>query len=421
MRARTSSGELMRKRNSRTLSRLFLNGLVLFGNVSVSVSVAGVIVAGVLVGGVLVVAGPEISAQGRKKPGQDKIITTTGKVLRSIEIQREGLTEVVYVFRNKEKKVPVSEIQRIEWQPVPVSFVRAGLSEERGDYETAANLYQNAADSSTRAALKAHASFRALRALLLSGLADANKAKIAADQAASWIAANSEHRRLPDAQQIHGRALLAAQQGRAAVDAFDKLEQLATGKFLGPAWIANAKFGKGLAYVAMGEFGKARQAYNAATASLLSSDSADSKKLQSLIVASKVGVGECYIAEKKYRQAKNHFRGLLAAAGRRNPALRSAALCGTAQANYEEAIKKRKDSKLLREAQLALAEVTATDLEDSDATPKALYYFGKTLLALGKSKEGPDFARRAEALFRNVVEQYPESRWVAVARKELEK
>ncbi len=75
----------------------------------------------------------------------------------------------------------------------------------------------------------------------------------------------------------------------------------------------------------------------------------------------------------------------------------------------------------MREAQLLLARVSATDLFEGETTAKSRYLLAKTILLLGKTHEGPDYASRAEQLFDSVAKDFPDSTWGLLAEAERRK
>jgi hypothetical protein len=75
----------------------------------------------------------------------------------------------------------------------------------------------------------------------------------------------------------------------------------------------------------------------------------------------------------------------------------------------------------IRRAQLSLAKASVTDAVGGEASAKANYYLGRSLVALGPDKEGDNFKQRANAYFQIVVDGYPTSRWAALAKAEQAK
>lgn len=350
----------------------------------------------------------------------DTIRRTNGQVLRRVEVVSETIQEVKYNRRGKEQTLAASEVSDIEWGEAGEAYQRGVFAADRGDFAAAANLFQETAEKSEREALKAHASFRAAEALYLAATTETSKAPLAARALGAWLAANPSHRRAPTGRHLLGKAWLLADSAEEAMNAFQKLEQDAGSLNLGGGWIARAKFGQAEALVHKADFGTARQAYVTASATLGTVDAGKDPEVPALLIAAKIGEGECYVAEKRFRDAQRFFAGLRDRAGRDRPGLAVAAACGEAQAAFEQALAK-KDMRAVRDAQLRFARVSATDITDGDATAKALYYLGRTLLALGREGEGKDFGTRADAMFRSVIGQYPKSRWVVPARQALKK
>ncbi|MEZ5989639.1 MAG: tetratricopeptide repeat protein [Planctomycetota bacterium] len=366
-----------------------------------------------LLGVALLPAG--LPAQDKAAP-DDRITTADGKILRRVEVLSETLTEVKYKKGGKEESMPYADVLDVEYTPAPDSYLRGVAALERGDLATAANLFQDAASGADRPALGAHAGFRAVKTLVAAAAQDPTQASIAAQAAATWLAANAEHRQAPEAHRLHGQALLLAGEGAKALAAFQALEDLARTKNLKQVWIARARFGIAEAQVRAKEFQKAREAYQGAAATLRAMDLSSDIEAARLAVAAEVGVGETFMEDGHADEALRYFQGLEMKASN-DADLRNAAVCGRSAALCEVGAAS-KDLDKLRAAQEGLARVSATDVLDGDSSVKALYYLGRCLLALGDHE--PDGARRARRYFELVVQSYPGNRWAAYAQKELQ-
>lgn len=357
-----------------------------------------------------------LGANARVTAQSDVIRKTNGQALRKVEVLSETADKVKFKVRKKEQTVNSTDVASIEYGGAGEVLDRARYASEKGDYTRSANLYQEVADSAKRDTLKAWASFWAARQLFLASAGDASQAGTAASTMESWLSSNADHRLSTLAHETLGQAQLAAGKTDEARGAFAALGKLAIDKNLGPMWVARGKFGEAQALVASGKFSDARTAFVAASATL-SAEVAANREAAELSVAAKTGEGECYLAEKRSREAQDFFRRLKSTASR-NPMLAAAASCGEAQAVFEAA-KGKKDVKAMRRAQTMLAEVSATDISDGDASPKAVYLLGQLILTLGQEHEGKDYLQRAKGMFRQVVTSYPKSRWALAARKAL--
>lgn len=348
-----------------------------------------------------------------KDAGSDRITTQKGKVIRRLEILKEGFEEITYKKSGKESKIPTADVQKIEWGDLPDSWERAEVAAEKGDWEKAASLYQDTANSTSRPAFGAAAGFKALQALLKTSSGDSSKAEQAATATQSWISSNPDHREAPEAMEMLGKLHLLAAKPNEALTAFKALEAAVNSKNLPTTWLARARYGQGQALTDQGQFEKARQAYGSASATLRNQDLSKEPVAQAIFVAAEVGKGETLMAEDKHDEALQYFRGMeMSATG--NPALKTAASCGRAAALVEIGIA-GKDHKKLRTAQDQLAKVSATDLLDGDSSAKALYYLGKVIRALGKDE--PDSSRKARRYFESVIHDYPDSPWALEAQR----
>ena len=140
----------------------------------------------------------------------------------------------------------------------------------------------------------------------------------------------------------------------------------------------------------------------------------DGKKLLALQTEARVMQGETFIDQKFYDDALAYFRTLAASGG---AGLKAAAKTGQGQILYLQG-KDKKDVRILRQAQLALAEAAIESDTNPPTSAKALFYMGKVLLALG-DKEDKGLAR-AKSYFQSVRISYPKTHWATLAKKELD-
>jgi len=356
----------------------------------------------------------------QKQEAQDKIIKQSGQVIRGCKVVAMTIKEVKFKRGSKEETVPSDDVQAIRWSPAPESWTRALFQEKQGSFRLAANLFKEAADATSRDALKTEASFRAAKAMYLAAANDHNLANQVMSEVRSWLSQHPDGRRVAEAMELLGKAAQVSGNYDDAVAAFTDLENKVNEKSLGTAWLARAKYGLGLALIGKKDFTRAKGAFLTASSTLKATISGTSPRadLVDLEVAAKIGAGETLIAEKRYEDAENFFQRLETSAQiSKNEGLRVAAIAGKGQAIFEAAAPK-KDLRRLRDAQRYFAEVSATDLLDGDATAKALYYLGRTILILGPKGEGKDYSRRASSCFDQVVQQHPDSRWSFLARNQ---
>ncbi len=360
----------------------------------------------------------KISGQKKEKP-RDQIRKIGGQAIRNVEILKEGILEVKYKRGGKENTVPSDEVLSIEWNPLPDAFQRAVLAEDRGEFHLAANLFEDASKGTSRVPLQVASEFRAAKALAFYALANPSQTEAAVSALSAWVQKNPSHRKTPLAYQLLGEVLLLAKKPKDAIVQFDKLDKLANEKSLSPAWSARATFGRARALVQMKDFQKARGAYLSASTALSSLANNGDAKIQALLVAAKVGEGECYISEGRFKDARRYFSNLKTRA-RPMGLLYPAAQCGEGQALFEMG-KNDKDQGLLRKAQVLFCEVSATDIHNSEATAKARYLLAELILLLGKKREGNDFGVRSTLLFEDVAQGFPKSPWGLKARAKLKK
>lgn len=351
---------------------------------------------------------------------KDVVSRKNGAKDRGIEVVELTFTSLKAKKGNDMLEVPAHQLLSVDWGDLPDAFVSAKAALERGDFANAAQLFGDAEKQTERPLVKADALFFQLKAAVAAVGGDKGAAATAADKAKSWLAANANHWRLPEAMLLAGRAQRLAGSGAEAATTLKDLDDRATRDGFGPVWSARAKFELAMTLVAEGKASEARttfQAAGAAADNALNTPSADDAELRTLKTQSKVGEGETFLAEKQWAKAETFFHGLTSG---NNLELIAAGRAGEGEAIFMAAADaKRLDD--VRRAQIALATASVLDTTSGEASAKANYYLGKCLLVLGAEREGDTFKARANAYFQIVLANYPTSRWAPAAKAELSK
>jgi hypothetical protein len=358
-------------------------------------------------------------ASAQKKP-KDTIHKKSGGSLRAVEVLEMTISSIKYDRAGGGAgELPSFDLAGIDWFEPPEAFGLAAAAMARGDAETAANLFQEAAAQTQREVLKTECQFLGARALTLAMGNDKAKATAAITALQGFLDKAEKGFRSPEAKLLLGRAHRVNGDAEAAAKLFGEVESAAVAEGFGLIWQGKAKVEQALALRAQGKFNEARMAFQSAEQAIdsaLTQPGPDAAELQSLKLLAVVGLGETYVEENKHDEAKRYFAGLAAKGG---PA-RAAALAGEAHAIYLQALPK-KDVPGLRTAQLKAAEATVADAASDEPTAKSLYLQGMILLALGPSAESDTYRTRAADYFDSVVRYYPNSPWAAAARTELRK
>ncbi len=349
----------------------------------------------------------------------DVVLKKDGSRIRGLEITEFLLSGVRGKRGNDPYELAAHNIVGIEWSDTPEEFLSGQAAMVRGDFQAAAQLF--GAVTSDRPLVKADAEFYKVKSAVAAIGNDKSAAATAAEHAKSWLSANANHWRTPEAMLLAGRAeRLAGTAGTATITLKD-LEERAITEGYGGVWSARAKYELALTLIADGKGSQARSQFksagNAASDAIAGASTADKTELQAIATLSRVGEGETYLIDKDFKKAEQFFRQLANAS---EPALKAAGHAGEGEAIFQSAAASKNPNDL-RRAQLALAKASVLDASNSEASAKSNYYLGKCLLLLGPQKEGDRFKQRAQQYFTICFTSYPSTRWASLAKAEVTK
>jgi len=349
----------------------------------------------------------------------DVILKRDGSRVRGLEITEFLFSGVRGKRGDDPFEAPAHHVMDIEWSDVPEEFLSGKAAMNRGDFQAAAQLF--GAVTSARPLVKADAEFFKIKSAIASIGSDRAAAATAAEHAKSWLSANANHWRTPEALLLAGRAERMAGTAGTATTTLKDLEERAITDGFGGIWSARAKYELALTLIADGKGTQARSQFksagNSATDALATASATDKSLLQSIATLSRVGEGETYLLDKDYKKAESFFRQL---AGAKDPALKAAGRAGEGESIFLSAAAAKSHNDL-RRAQLVLATASVLDSSNGEATAKANYYLGRCLMLLGPEKEGDSFKQRAQAYFKIVYTSYPTTRWAGLAKAEANK
>lgn len=358
-----------------------------------------------------------LSAASAQKTN-DVILKTNGSRDRGLEITEFLLSGVRGTRGSDPYELPAHQVKDIEWSDAPEEFLSGKSAMARGDFETATQLF--GAVTSSRPLIKADAEFFKIKSAVAAIGGDKSAAATAAEHAKSWISANTNHWRTPEALLLSGRAERLAGTAGTATTTLKELDDRAVRDGFGAVWSARAKYELALTLIADGKGSEARMQFKSASSAAdtaLSTAKDGKSELKTLKTLSKVGEGETYLLDKNYKKAESFFRGLT---NDQDAALKAAGHAGQGEAIFLAAAAS-KNANDIRRAQMALAMASVLDSSSGEASAKANYYLGRCLLALGPTKEGDSFKQRAKAYFEVVYTSYPTTRWAGLAKTESTK
>lgn len=349
----------------------------------------------------------------------DIVVRKNGAKLRGLEIVEFKHTGLKIKKGSDELAIPGHLVMSVEWSAVPEPFIAGRAAMSRGDYDTAVQMFGEAANQASRPLVKTDCEFFQLKAAVAAIGSDTGAATTAAERAKAWVDRNGDHWRVPEALLLTGRAQRLAVMGDDAATTLRELDDRAARDGFGPVWSARAKYELALTLAANNKTSEARsmfQAANSAADNALMNPSPDDAELRNIKILARIGEGETYLSEEDYSRAESYFHAMV---NNTEPGLAAAALAGEGQAIFLGAVGKDRPDEI-RRAQISLAKAAVLDSTAGEASAKANYFLGRCLLELGPEREDDTFKARAQAYFRTVLSAYGTSAWAARAKAALQ-
>lgn len=356
-------------------------------------------------------------AAAQAKRFKDTLVCKDGKQIRGVEVSAMAVDKVTYKQGGNENFLSSAQVESIKWDGPPDAYKKAEIAESLRRYEDAAQLYLTAAaDAKAREVVQRDARFLAGRAYLRAAGNSRTKAEAAGKVIDEYLSAAPQGFHLPEAKLIQGKVkILTGDAAGAESLMVSVVTEASTGGWPNH-WVAQAQFVKAQAQSAQGKHDDARNSYKAVVSTAdaaLSQGPLNSRQLTSLQTEARVMQGETFIEQNYFDDALAYFRSLATSGGE---GLKAAAKTGEGQILYLKG-KDKSDVRLLRQAQLALAEAAIEADTNPTTSAKALFYMGKVLQALGdKEANGP---ARAKSYFQSVRISYPKTHWATLAKQEL--
>lgn len=360
-----------------------------------------------------------LSAQDSSKPARPDQISVRARRGDSVSqvhgvVTKNELSDVVATVDGKEEKYSSEFVLGVTFGDVPATYRDGVLFGDRGDHASAAANFKLAAgDSAARPVVAAAARLRAAESLLAWGATDATRFAEAAEQAERFVTDHGQNRELPRAQMVRARALLLADKPTDAAAAWREVYSKLAGDSAAEGYRRSECFRAGLfaarALLAAGDTLGARELFGSLSGTLgpivAGLDAASEEHAQLAAVLDEAGLGEGFaeLAAGNVPQAltffQNQQRGLTAES---RAGQRFGTLLGLGEALLA--------SKRPREAQIALAEVSALEPSDRDRTARALLGQIEAATALGEARD------RIQPLLDAIVQRYGDTPSAARAR-----
>lgn len=316
------------------------------------------------------------------------------------ELLSADLGEVVLDIKGKERKFSGDQVLRVTLGTVPEAWTEASKLSGAGDHSNAAALYgQVAGDAELRDVVRAYARLEEAKELLLAGAADPSAFGLATDSAERLLADFPDHREVPAARLLAGRAqLLFGEPARAAELLTAIIDETTAGDwpvgyprvavFEGGLLGARALLDSGDASTAGELFAKLEREIGQQVASLPEGSENEAAALELLAEQASLGEGWKLLGQEKHTPARSFFQSQLDSADAGNAALRGAARLGLAEA--------LEASGELRQAQIQFAQVIASASAQPEVVARAM--IGRARTTLGLDDPG------ASELARNLAE-----------------
>lgn len=342
----------------------------------------------------------------------------TGKKMTVDKVISESYIEVKYKRGAQERAITSDKVTSITYYDVPEAY-RNGLDyQKKGEYENALNSFQLAMEKkSVRSWIQTYGLLETAKANQQWGLSSKDKFKDAIDAFNKLLELDPQTRFYPEV--LFRLASCHAANGdlSSAEKAFDKLAQESYDKKLGVIWEAKAKYEKALAQLNGGSHDEAERSFRTAM-TFATEQAKDSKndenpalkaELNQIAGLARLMQGTVMIRKNKIREARQFFEAIVQDATSGRDA-KAGAECGLGECLMAE--KKYKEAQL----QFARAKVLYYDIEEEGA--RATYFMGELCLAL--KNEEPNHKMRARNYFMEVVDAYPDTSWAKKARAKIE-
>ena len=359
-------------------------------------------------------AAPTALAQDKIK---DNFSTKSGKKIRAVEITAMTATAIKYVRDGSEDELPSALLDEVEWFQPPEQLALAHAAMRKGEFDNAANLFEEAAGNAERAVLKAEAAFFAAQAVARSAADDANAAGTAVLKLESFLSENGDHYRAAEAQLELGRVQMISGDAQSAEQTLTELSSKVISQGLDQLWDIRAKYEIAEAQLAQDKFAEARTSFRRAKTAantVVAAATGPVPEIKSYIARAVVGEGETFIREGKFDEGIRYFDRFQKD---KDLSIAAAAKAGKGESLFLKAEAEKSD-KDLRAAQIVLAEAVLDDIGDGSTTAKSLYYLGRVIMALGSERESTDYAQRATTYYNTVIKHYPATPWARKAKEQ---
>lgn len=352
-----------------------------------------------LTAGLLLTAGEALAqgrgrGRGRNEPATPAatnlatIVLEGGRTRDNVEIREEKFAAIKFKDRGRNDEVSGEQVLEIRYQGAPPQFL-AGQSQLRGGaFDRAVQSFTVARNG---AADGSWIWFHATYWLGESQRQNGNAAE-AITEYGRLLEKGADHWLAPAAIYGLGKAQIDAGRHANAVTTLKRLD-----RGFGDMWSFKGKLGEADAQFAQNQFAPARGAYEMAERG--------ASRYPGIRRQAQVGIGKCYVADKRYDDAVRYFEGIISQSGNVDPEVGGGAWVGIGDCRLAQAKENGNDPNRLKEALIAYQTAVVRYAGVPGAYPKALFHSAQIYKLLNL----PDLARYQEDELKS---RYPKSPYV---------
>jgi tetratricopeptide (TPR) repeat protein len=299
---------------------------------------------------------------GKREPTADApvavatLVMDDGRQRENVEVKEEKFAAIKFKDRGRNDEVPGERVVEVRYKGGPPQFL-AGQSQYR------AGLFDRAVQSFTVARNAAaegswvwfHSTFWLGESQRQNG-----NATEAVTELQRFLEKGADHWLAPAAIFGLGQAQIGAGRHANAVVTFKRLD---TG--FGDMWGFRGKLGEADAQFAQNQFAPARGAYETADRG--------AGRFPAIRRLAQVGIGKCYIADKRYDDAVKYFEGIINQTGGVDPEVGGGAWVGIGDCRFEQAKANGNDVNRMKEALIAYQTAVVRFAGVQGAYPRALF------------------------------------------------
>jgi outer membrane protein assembly factor BamD (BamD/ComL family) len=309
--------------------------------------------------------------------------------------------------KTSEQTLAANAVESIDYDPVPESFRAAQALIEAGELERALDALARAASEPARAPVAAFVLLTLARTQTRAFYAGRGEAAAAVASYRSLVTTHPESRLVPIALREQGALLAAAGDGPGAAAAFAELSRFGERRRLGTGVSLAARYAEATAWLDLGDLDKADLMLRELIEGAPAKESLD-EGATSIVAQARVARTLVLLARGKLDDAQKQFEALAQEHDLPGDA-RAWCLIGLGE------VSARREA--WGAAELAFTRVRVLHFDVPEACARATYDLG--LAQKARAQGNAAALAAAAARFREVLERYGDTRYAALARREI--